>query len=321
MAGNFRVMFLCAIVVINLLNATVLADEKSVLLTEIAKSHALVKKFLQNEIAVDVDLANIYAVKTNKVSQPYEKVRHVIKRENALLISQKETIGCNANYSFKLGKDVAGKTNLQALDARTNKDVRMKKFEESRRGILLDSIRFFDIEIVELFVLPGATVKTIEKDSAHVLVNLTFHPPGKVRYENVLLELDPKNFYQLVSKRDSMIVIASGERFEHVDSYKYDDETFGANELHLLRRVDSITKYKNKKGDLDEDHQTLTLSNWSQVVPDDSLFRLTGYNLPEPNLGALYGTYGWVRWALIGIVGSLGLVLLLFGKRLYRVFG
>ena len=299
--------------------STTHGNDSDALRAKIAAAHKAYDAIIFKGMAVTFEFSNTYATKSDKVFQPQASVRHIIKGNQTLLIADQKLSGANSDYSFQLAK-LTDKYSLTLIESRKNLSQRIQEYEESRRAVLSDSTRIFEHGIVELLDHPGTKALSFDEAQDRVIVRLSFAPgDGKVRFDNVELELDPSNMYQLLSSRDTMQVLATKQVIEHEVTYTYEDQPLQDTELRLLKHVSAVSKYTNLKGKLDEDLQECEFADWSQAVPDDSQFRLSAYGLPEPSLAALNSSSSWLRWSLIALVASLMLGLFLFGKRMQLV--
>ncbi|MCA9157944.1 MAG: hypothetical protein KDA72_06430 [Planctomycetales bacterium] len=292
------------------------ASEETALRDKIVAAHKSLKATIIQGMGVTYSLTNTYAAKTKKTLQPLDGVRHIIKGEQTLLIKDAKISGSNSDYSFQVA-DEGGKFSLLTLESRRSPSERIQAYESSRRAILSSSISIFEHEIVELFRNSGTKDLSVVEENNRVIVRFVFAPPGgEIEFSEVELELDPNNMYQLVKCRDVMTVLATNDQYVEEGTFVYEDEFLNESKIRLLRRSERTRKYTNREGKPDEDLQLNEFADWSQVVPDDSKFRLAGYGLPEPNPAALNAGTNWLRWTLICLVAGLGVVLLFFGKRI-----
>lgn len=291
-------------------------SDSDALRAKIVAAHRTFDAIIFEGMAVTFEFSNTYATKSDKVLQPQDSVRHIIKGNQTLLITDQKLSGSNSDYSFQLAK-ANDKYNLTLIESRKNLSQRIREYEQSRRAVLSGSTKIFEHGIVELLDHPGTKDLSIAEAGDRVVVRLSFDPgDGKIRFDNVELELDPSNMYQLVNSRDTMQVLATNELIEHEGTYTYEDQPLQDTELRLLKHVSAVTRYTNRKGKPDEDLHECEYTDWSQAVPDDSQFRLSAYGLPEPSLAALNSSSSWLRWALIALVASLLLGLFFLARRM-----
>jgi len=59
-------------------------------------------------------------------------------------------------------------------------------------------------------------------------------------------------------------------------------------------------------------------TGWERAPNDPAIFRLSGYGFPEPDLDALNGSRSLFPLAVCVSVGIPGVLLILFGRRLFR---
>lgn len=293
-------------------------NDSNALRARIVAAHKAYHAIVFKGMAVTFDSSNTYAIKSRKDFQPLGTVRHIIKGDQTLLLADKKISGSNSDYSFQLAK-LNDKYSLTLLEGKRNPSDRIREYESSRRAILSSSIRFFKYGIVELFDHADTKELSIEEAGDRVVVRLSFTPAeGDVLFQNVELELDPSNMYQLLNSRDTMKVLANNQRLEHEKTFTYESQCLKDTELRLMKHMGMVNKYTNSSGKPDEDLYESEYSDWSQEVPDDSQFRLSGYGLPEPSPAALNSGSSWLRWTLISFMASMVLGVLLF-RRLGRM--
>ncbi len=220
-------------------------NDSDALRAKIVAAHRAYDAIIFKGMAVTFDSSNTYATKSDKVFQPLGTVRHIIKGDQTLLLADKKISGSNSDYSFQLAK-LNDKYSLTLLEGKRNLSDRIREYESSRRAVLSSSIRFFRYGIVELFDHPDTKELRIEEAGDRVVVRLSFNPSeGDVLFQNVELELDPSNMYQLLNSRDTMKVLANNQLLEHEKTFAYEPQCLKDTELERIEYPNQSTPSVN----------------------------------------------------------------------------
>jgi hypothetical protein len=102
-------------------------------------------------------------------------------------------------------------------------------------------------------------------------------------------------------------------------NYSYASKPFDGSTIRLPVTFDQeIVELVNNSPRGDVARQEVVYTGWDRAPNDQAMFRLSGHGFPEPDLDALNGSRSLFRLAVCISVGIVGVLLILFGRRLFR---
>lgn len=310
MAAQFCVTLLvCA----SLMSESALAQERAALLQKIRESHAKIREQVFEDVALDVRMKNIRLPK-GKVE--LEKDRSfVICREGKMMRDGKDILADNADYRFRINDRKTGRQ-IGYLEGKRKRNAAAEAYEEQLGSLLLASMLFDNLTLVEVLNDREFVVDSIREDAGKTIVKgLWKH--GDETFEDITIQLDPNNSYQVVASK--YIIRRPKYAVRVTRDYSYAKEPFDGGAVRLPMTFNQeIVELVNSVPTGDVMRQEVAYAGWARSPKDPKIFRLSGHGFPEPDLDALNGSRSPYRIAICIVVGVVGLLLVLFGRRLFR---
>jgi len=123
--------------------------------------------------------------------------------------------------------------------------------------------------------------------------------------------------YQVVASK--YIVRRPKHTIRVTRNYSYASEPFDGGAIRLPVAFDQeIVELVDDAPKGGVARQEVTYAKWGRAPKDTGIFRLSGHGFPEPDLDALNGSGSPFRLVVRIFVGIVGLLLILFGRRLFR---
>jgi hypothetical protein len=309
MAAQF---FLALLVWVTLSSDSTAAQERAALLQKIRESHAKIREHVFENVAVDVRWKNIRLPNRNV---ELEKDRSfVIRGEGKMLRDGKDILASNEDYRFRINDRQTGKE-LGYLEGKRNRNAAAEAYEDGLLSLLLASMLFDSSPLVEVLEDREFVVDSIRGDANTTITGMWKH--GDERFEDITIQLDPNNLYQVVASKYTI------RRPKHTvrvtRNYSYASKPFDGSTIRLPVTFDQeIVELVNNSPRGDVARQEVVYTGWDRAPNDPAIFRLSGHGFPEPDLDALNGSRSPFRAAVCIAVGIVGLLLILFGRRLFR---
>jgi hypothetical protein len=310
MAAQF---FFALLVCVTLLSDSTAAQERAALLQKIRESHAKIREHVFEDVAVDVRMRNIRLPKGNVELE--KDSSFVISGEGKMMRDGKDILASNKDYRFRLNDRDTGKQ-LGYLEGRRERNAAAEAYEDRLASALLLSMLFDTFPLVEVLEDGEFVVDSIREDANTTTITGMWKHDDE-RFEDITIQLAPNNLYQVVASKFTIRRPKYTVRVTR--NYSYATKPFDGSTIRLPVTYDQeIVELVNNSPSKEAVRSEVVFSNWDRAPKDPQIFRLSGHGFPEPDLGALNSSRSPIRVVVCIFVGIGGLLLILFGRRLFR---